>query len=444
MFRRLLWPGDCAEWLAFQSILLIFVSAVHVFLFASFIGLLYLATCFSALEAALFVLREKQTGLRSNPATGEASKLTDIARNPMAALPDVLLLGGIANLLLGALGLYLVLHPLRMRGWEPWTTAPVVFGVGLLLVEIVPKSIALRSPEGSLRVALPALLGVRGLFAPIARRLQGISDRWLDQAIPPRLRRRTGLMAEEVETLIEMREEQRAISSDEASVMQEILTLGALTVKDCMTPRVDLPLMPNDADEEEALRMLEGARSRFVLVFDERADAVISVIDATQWRLGRPPWRKLAKPPVFAPETFLVMDCLREHLQSATSSVVIVDEYGGLEGLLSQSNIVERLLGKAAPAQSSERAIQSLGSGRYSVSGLARIDDVNRELEVDLPTEGMDTVGGLVFTRLGYLPRPGEKLEIGSVVFKVKRTGRNRVQELELRVVDTTGEGANI
>lgn len=383
----------------------------------------------------MFALRERQTGLRQK-APGEAhSRLAQIAHNPMAVLQEVLLLGCVSNLLLAALGLHLVLHPLRNLGWSPWSSAPVMFGLGLALVEVLPKALALRAPEGSLRVALPVLLVLRGMIAPVARILQTISDRVLDASIPPRLRPRAGLDAEEVETLIEMREEQRAITSDEADILQEILNLGRLTVKDCMTPRVDLPLMPDDASEEEALRMLESARSRFVLVFDERADAVSMVLDTALWRLARcPAWRDTGKAPLLVPETMPVLQCLKFHLPNAASVVIIADEYGGLEGLLSRSNIVERLLGKAAPSHSPERAIQPLGAGRYAVSGLARIDDVNRELEVNLPAEGMDTVGGLVFTRLGYLPRPGERLEIAGISIKVKRTARNRVEELELTI----------
>jgi CBS domain containing-hemolysin-like protein len=121
--------------------------------------------------------------------------------------------------------------------------------------------------------------------------------------------------------------------------------------------------------------------------------------------------------------------------------VVIVDEYGGFEGLLAHGNIVERLIGKAAPAPSSELAIQSLSEGRWLVNGSARLDEVNRELEIELDAEGVETVGGLVFNRFGYLPKPGERLELDGVTIKVKRTARNRVTQLEIRVAPTNDEG---
>lgn len=414
----------------------------HLLIASAFVALLYLAACFSALESALFLLREKQSAMVRGVTEGERSKLKEIARNPMAVLPDVLLLGGLSNLILAALGVYLVLYPLRHMGCHPGWGALAVFGVGLFVVEIVPKSFAQKFPEGSLRMALPVLLSLRGFFAPLANALQRASDRLMD-AIPSRLRPRQGLNLEEVVTLIEMREEQGSISGDEASVLQQILSLCSLTVKDCMTPRVDLPLMPHDASDEEARRMIESSRFRLVPVFDERADTITGLIDAEAWRLAqRPPWRTLVQPPVYVHETMKLLECMQRHVHRAGAAVVILDEYGSVEGLLSGTNISERLLYKAAPAQSAERAIQPLGAGRYLVSGLARIDDVNRELEVDLNAPaGMDTIGGLVFNRLGYLPRPGEQVQIGEVVMKVKRTTRNRIQQLEVQV-DENHKGA--
>jgi CBS domain containing-hemolysin-like protein len=251
---------------------------------------------------------------------------------------------------------------------------------------------------------------------------------------------RRGITAEEVETLIEMREEQGAISAEDATVLREILNLHTLSVKDCMTPRVDLPLMPHDSTTDEAEQMLETARARQVPIFDERADAITAVIDTDAWRMaGRPAWQTIENAPVFVPETMPVLDALRDHLGREGSAVVIVDEYGGLEGMLPRRNLVERLLGKVAPSKTTESAIESSGDGKYLVSGAARVDEVERELDVSLDAEGLDTMSGLVFNRIGYLPKPGETHEVGPLLVKVRRTARNRIQLLEISVKE--GEG---
>jgi putative hemolysin len=393
------------------------------------------AAGFSALETALSMLRD-------TPAEDAAPRRAKIARNPVAFLNESLLFGAIANLLLTALGLWYVTGPLRGFGVNPWIGAAIVFGLGLLAVEILPKTYALRSPDAVLRFTLPLLNLAQRFLAPVAARLTRTSDALVRRLSPARLKPRFGLALEEIETLIEMREEQGAISTEDATVMQEIVNLHSQTVRDCMTPRVDLPLMPHDADDDDAAQMLQNARFRHVPVFDERADAIIALVDTDVWRLvGRPAWKSIARQPVFVPETMSALDVLRRYLADSASAVVIVDEYGGFEGLLTRRNLVERLLGKVAPTRTTETTLQPIGDGRYLVSGMARVDEVNHELDVALEAGGIDTIGGLVFNRLGYLPKPGEVLDLDGLSVKVRRTARNRILQLEVRVPGETAEG---
>lgn len=401
-----------------------------------FVALLAAAAGFSALETALSLLRK-------TPAEGAAHGPTDVSLNPVARLNETLLFGAVANLFLTAIGLYFVTGPLQVRGLNPWLGAALVFGLGLLAVEILPKTFALRSPARALRLTLPLLLVSRRLFSPLAARLTQASDALVNRLSPKRLKPRVGLALEEIETLIEMREEQGAIGADDATVLREIVSLNSQTVRDCMTPRVDLPLMPHDADDEDAEQMLLSARFRHVPVFDERADAITGLVDTDTWRLaGHPAWQTLARPPVFVPETMPALDALRRHLPDGASVVVIVDEYGGFEGTLTRRNLVERLLGKIAPTRTTETAVQPIGHGRYLISGMARVEEVNHELDTSLEAEGIDTIGGLVFNRLGYLPKPGERVDMDGLSIKVKRTARNRILQIEVRLPENPGEEA--
>ena len=318
----------------------------------------------------------------------------------------------------------------------------LIFIPGTVFIELLPKRFALRNPERAVRWTMPTLTFFRFLIAPVTAAFTFVGNWILKWFTPKKVKRRLGMDFEELETLIEMREEHGAITADDALIFQQAIHLSTQSVKDCMTPRVDLPLMPHDASAEEAMRMLQGARSRFVPVFDEKADAIIALVDTELWSLAhRPAWQEVARDPVLAPGTMPVLEALRQHLPDAGSAAVIVDEYGGFEGLLAQGNIIERLLAKAAPAQSSEPSIQSLGQGRYLVIGTTRVDEVNRELGLELDAEGIDTIGGLVFNSIGFLPKPGERLQIGGIAIKVKRIARNRIQQLELEIkTETEGE----
>ncbi len=398
-----------------------------------FLLLLGLAANFSALETALLALRERQGVWRQSAESGNRNRGTKL--HPLEFLHEALLAGSALNILLAALGFYFVIGPVRSLGWNPWMSALLIFIPGFVAIEMLPKTFALRNPERAVRWTLPALTFLRFLIAPVTVAFTLAGNKIVTCFTPKKIKPRLGMDFEEIETLIEMREEYGAITADDAAILQEIIHLRTQSVKDCMTPRVDLPLMPHDASDDEAARMLEGARARFVPVFDEKADAIIALVDTEVWRLAhRPAWQKIALDPALAPETMSALEALRQHLPDANSAVVIVDEYGGFEGLLTRGNIIERLIGKIAPAQNSEPSIQSLGHGRYLVSGTTRVDEVNRELDLKLDAEGIDTIGGMIFNRLGYLPKPGERLDLDGVFIKVKRIARNRIQRLELGI----------
>jgi CBS domain containing-hemolysin-like protein len=199
--------------------------------------------------------------------------------------------------------------------------------------------------------------------------------------------------------------------------------------------------MPHDAEDQEAVNMLETTRHQFIAVFDAKRDAIAYVVPVQQWKLtGRPHWSTLTIVPEFVPESLPLLDAMREHLKDEATAVVVVDEYGGFEGLLTKANVVEQILAKVAPAPTSSAGLQSIGPDRYLVSGTTRLDELERELELEFDVEGVDTIGGLVLNAFGYPPKPGEHIIVAGVHIKVKRTARARIQQLELHVLETKGE----
>lgn len=402
-----------------------------------FILLLCLAACLSALATALHRLRERGAGHAGSLATGGNDPIQSHLRAPLHVLPEVLSLCYAVNLALGAAALWLWLSPWP-RAWNPWWAGLFLLGAMLLVVEIVPRVCGIRQPAATARRTLPIFLALRFVASPVTSRLRRLGEQIAQRCTPRRLKPRQAILAEEVETLVDMREEQGAITSDEAALLRGLVGLHGMLVKDAMTPRVDLPLMPHDARDDEALRMLESARHRFVAVFDEKSDAIAFVLDTHCWKLaGRPHWTTLTSTPVFVPETLPLLDAWRDHLQDDASALVVVDEYGGFEGILSRVGLTARLLAKAAPAPDSSTTIQPAGQNLYLVDGSTRLEEIERELEVTLDAEGVDTIGGLVMNHFGYPPKPGETLSLEGLDIKVKRTTRARIQQLELRV---TGE----
>jgi putative hemolysin len=131
------------------------------------------------------------------------------------------------------------------------------------------------------------------------------------------------------------------------------------------------------------------------------------------------------------------LELLKLFVTHAQGMAVVVDEFGGTEGIITMSDVVEEILSDAIPRGDVDLYIEPLEDGKFLVSGNARLDDLSEHLGFQIEAEGIDTIGGFVFTRLGYLPTSGTKLEIPRLLITVRRAGRKRIEEVLLE--KTTG-----
>jgi putative hemolysin len=418
------------------------------------LGLLYgslvlLLAVVSAVETAIHSVREVD-GAGGGTPTDEAResgldrRLRKIRQDPFAQLQQTLLLSAALNLALALLGLYAVTGPLRALGWNPWVVAPLGFGLTVLFGDALPKLFAVRRAQDLLVLGNRLLLPVRMVVDPLARWAERLADLVLRRFVPRGVKVRSGMTRDEFETLVEMRVEQRVLTADEAAMIQEVLDLEALNVRDAMVPRVDVPLAFSGRDESGVQAALESAAGRFVVVHGDTPDVVEGVVDTLAWKLeGRPPYQEMLRPPVFVPETMPLLDALEKHLGKPSAAVLVVDEYGGLEGLVSQEEIADWLLHEAAPWLGEEAEIRELAPGRWLLDGGARLDHIEDVTGAGLTpdgAEGIDTIGGLVFKLIGHVPKPGERITVGEATLKVRKMARARVKQLEMRLTERAVE----
>ncbi len=399
-----------------------------------YLNLLLILAAISAMETAIHMARDLELRL-DVAAGGVARKLRRIAANPFVQLHRTLLLSATLNLALAALGLHLVSGPMLALGWHPWLTASLLFVGTVLVGDVMPKFIAARSPSAVLLGSLRLLNPLRFVLDPITSLTDRATDFLIQRIVPRGVKPGIPITRDEFETLVEMREEQGLLDVAEGAIVREALNIEGLTVRDCMVPRVDLTLMSAHDATAKALATLELAAGRFVVVYGDTPDVVEGVIDTLAWRLaGRPHWATMLRPVPFVPETMPVLDALDAHLQDTAQPVLIVDEYGGLEGMVSQEEIADWLLYEAAPWQGEDVEVREIGPGRYLLDGGTRIEEVSKLLGLTLPSAGIGTIGGLVFNELGHLPKAGERITLENAEIKVRRVVRARVQQVELRV----------
>jgi putative hemolysin len=407
------------------------------------VALIFLSALFSGLETALFSLKPHQ--LRRLEANHPAlTKFIEIFRaNPRRVL-NVLLLGDSAV----KVPLVLLCLLLLWRGPFPtplplWLAAIVIFAIVVVPCDLIPKVLALSAAYRLSAIGAFTLQASIPLLDRVGRVLENASTFVAGFVTPVHLRTRARLSDAELETLVEIGEEEGALGESEGEMIQEIIKLGDNTAKDCMTPRVDTFALPEDLTNEEAIARLKERRHRRVPVYAETPDNIVGIVDVKMF-LSDPSehYTETLLAPSFVPETMRALDLLKLFLTHAQGLAIVVDEFGGTEGIITMSDIVEEILSDAAPRGDVDLYIEPLEDGKFLVSGDARLDDLSEYLGFELEADGIDTIGGLVFNRLGYLPTSGTKLELPRLAVTVRRAGRKRIEELLLEKT-TGGEDAD-
>src|SRR5712691_10146275 len=395
--------------------------------------LILCSALFSAVETALFLLKPHQLRRLEAHHTGLTKFIQTFRKNPRHVL-NVLLLGdGLVNVLLVILCLFFLWEgPLAGRVPQ-WLVGILIFAIVVLLCDLVPKLVALAAPSKLSAIGAFTLQIAMPFLDRIGRRLESVSDYVIDRFTPAHLHSRPRLSDEELGTLLQIGEEEGTLYHGEAEMIQEIIKLGDKTAKDCMTPRVDSFMLPDDLTNEDAIARLKEKRHRRVPVYVDTPDQVLGIIDVKLFLLDPSEhYTEKLIAPSFVSETMAALELLKLFLTHPQGMAVVVDEFGGTEGIITMDDIVEEILSDALPRGDVALYIEPLGNGRFLVSGNARLDDLSEHLGFRIDAEGIDTIGGFVFTRLGYLPPSGTKLEIPGLLITVRRAGRKRIDEILL------------
>jgi putative hemolysin len=395
--------------------------------------LIFCSALFSGVETALFSLKPHQLRRLETNHARLTKFVQSFRENPRRVL-NVLLLGdALVNVLLVVLCLFFLWEgPLAGR-ISQWAAGLAIFAIIVLLCDLIPKLLALSVPYRLTTIGAFALQVSMPVLDRIGRGLENVSAYVVDLLTPSHLRTRARLSDEELETLIEMSEEEGALYEGEAEIIGEIIKLGDKTAKDCMTPRVDSFMLPDDLTNEEAIARLKKNRYRRVPVYADTSDQIVGLIDVKLFMLDPSEhYTEKLIAPSFVSETMGALELLKLFLTHPQGMGVVVDEFGGTEGIITMEDIVEEILRDVVPRDDVALYIEPLGNGRFLVSGNARLDDLSEYLGFQIDAEGIDTIGGFVFTRLGYLPPPGTKLEIPRLVITVRRAGRKRIEEILL------------
>ena len=375
-----------------------------------------------------------------------ATALLWLAERRAAALDALLVATVIARVALATLVTVLVLSTTSAWWWVVAAAAATIL-LSLVVAEVVPRTVVLRHLDAAgLLLARPgrALVAV---FGPVSTAFVA-----LGRALVPRRHEVSGPHAgdDELRALNdEVEEDADELEPGERAMIRSIFELGETLVREVMVPRPDVVSVPEGAPLSEVVRVaVDGGYSRLPVHAKEETDRIVGVVYAKDLlrRLATQPelhgWQDLSRPPTFVPETKRCDELLRELQADAVHLAVVVDEYGEFVGLVTIEDVLEEIVGEIVDEHDQEEPlVEPLEDGRFRIDARLGVDDLNELLETQLPEEGWDTVGGLVFGTLGRVPRPGERIELERTVIEVELLQGRRVAKVVVEV-DPTDDGA--
>ncbi|CAN5514367.1 hypothetical protein BH18VER2_BH18VER2_08330 [soil metagenome] len=307
-------------------------------------AIVFLVSCsalFSGLETALFNLKSHQIQRLQEQHPSLADFLRTFRDNPRRVL-NVLLLGDtVVNVPLVILCLVLIWEGPLITHLPAWLAALAIFALVVLFCDLIPKLLALSTAYRISALGVFTLKVMMPLLDRVGHFLENASTLVIDRLTPARLRVRPRISDEELETLVEMGEAEGTLHEAEGEMIQEIIKLGDKTAKDCMTPRVDTFALPDDLPNAEAIARCQERRHRRVPVYAETPDEIAGIIDVKQFLLDPSEhYTETLITPSFVAETMPAIELLRRFLSHPQGLAIVVDEFGGTEGIITLGDII--------------------------------------------------------------------------------------------------------
>ncbi|MBI3490163.1 MAG: HlyC/CorC family transporter [Acidobacteria bacterium] len=317
-----------------------------------------------------------------------------------------------------------------------WTLGILVL-VGLWMLDLLlPALLASRDPALWLTRLYPLYAPAQFLLAPLVEPLARMIDRRHAQE-KAKEDDDEEATEEAVTALLEEGEAEGIIEAQDRELIRNVVSFGDTVVREVMTPRTRIVALSITSTIREAWDAFTESRHSRLPVFEGGIDQVRGVLlvkDLMQLPDGaQPPLSTLLKPPRFVPESKPVADLLRDLQRARTQLALVVDEFGGVSGLVTMEDLLEEVFGEIQDEHEASTELQEQTPGVWFVSGQAHVEDVAATLGVAWERESFDTLAGLVMARLGRIPEPQESVAVEGALLTVLRMEGTRIAQVRVQ-----------
>ena len=399
-----------------------------------FIILLMLSAFFSGTETAYFHLRKHR---KETP-----EKVKTILNSPQRLLVSLLTGNTIVNVAIASLAAFITANAADQYTWSTSTLifmeVIVVSFVVLVFGEILPKMAAIRkSKEFAIRMYTPLKIMMSVLY-PIAQGFYAVTN--LIMKTIPFKKEKIFDSEEELKMLAELGEEEGTLQEEESDMIQSIFDFKDKTVGEIITPRVDIVSLKANESIDTAMDTIGEQQFSKIPIYKDTIDNIKGILyakDIIPYLMGSRPnvnLQTLAREPFFVPETKPIDDLMEEFKSRKTSIAIVVDEWGGTEGLVTLEDVVEEVIGEIRdPYDKEESDVLTQPDGSFIVEGSTTIYDLEEETDIEFPEErDYDTLAGFILDILTDIPKAGEQVEFNNMVFTVQTVENNRIGKVRI------------
>jgi len=406
--------------------------------------LLGLSGFFSGSETALLSLDKLRMRFLQQKEHPGADKLAALLDNPDRLLSGILVGNNLVNIAASVIATGLFVSYFGEQG--EWLTILILTPILLIFSEICPKTYAAQYPEKMSFLVLNPIRLVVWLLTPIILIVSSISH-LLTSFMRKKAAESLSVSEDEIKAMIEIGEESGTVAAEQRKMLHGIFDLSETRVRDIMIPRTEVTGIDLSATFQEVLSVACQTRHSRFPVFSEDLDNIVGVIHSKDIldyvaQTEKFDLKELSRPPYYVPESKRIGVLLQRFKKKHEHLAIVVDEYGGMEGIVTLEDVVEEIVGEIHDEYEIEELdFKQLGKGHYLIDAAMPLRELNRRFDLTIPDEHVTTLAGHLMQVMGKIPVEGDSCEEENLLFRVRRMEDRRIEEVEM--VISTPDAAN-
>ncbi|MBE3090910.1 MAG: HlyC/CorC family transporter [Candidatus Atribacteria bacterium] len=415
---------------------------ILIFEVITLLGFILLSAFFSSAETALFSLNKLQLKKiqKEEENNWRVKSIIRLLDDPQRTLISILIGNMFVNITASSLATYLAIKLIGDIGIGI-ASGIMIFTI-LVFGEIVPKSLAVVNAENiSKRVARPIEIISIGLF-PLIKVFKAVIIVLYYFIGKKSTREKKEITEEDLITLIDAGKDEGVIEEEENEMIRNIFDFSDTMVKEVMIPRVDMVCISSDTQLGSILKTINKMGHSRIPVYEDTIDNIIGILYAKdllgiyqQWYISKEKFdlKGIIREAYFVPENKKIDELLDIFQKDRIQIAIAIDEYGGTAGLITMEDVVEEVVGEIIDEYDKEiKLFEMIGDNTVITDAIINIEKINEILNIEIPENGFETLGGFIYDLLGRVPKKNEKIRYQNCQIIIEQVVKNRIRRVKI------------